>query len=67
MTRIFGFAVTVVWLVFAAMAFRAARASAAADMPDAHFWYGAVTFLLLVAAAVALVGTLRHRPSGPLK
>jgi hypothetical protein len=67
MARIFGFVVTAVWLVFAAMAFRASRAGAAADMPDVHFWYGVITFFLTVAAVVALVGTLRHRPTGPLK
>lgn len=67
MTRIFGFAVGLIWLGFAFMAFRAASAGATADRPDQALWFGVVTFLLALSAVIALVGTVRHRASGPRK
>jgi hypothetical protein len=67
MSRIFGFAVGAVWIIFTFMALRAAAAGGAAGQPDTQFWYGVIAFFLGLAAVVAIVGTLRHRPSGPRK
>jgi mannose/fructose/N-acetylgalactosamine-specific phosphotransferase system component IID len=67
MSRIFGFAVGAVWIVFTFMALRSASAGAAAGQPDAQFWYTIVAVLLGIAATGASVGTLRHTPSGPRK
>ncbi len=67
MTRIFGLAVGALWLVFTYMAFSAGSAGRQAGQPDVAFWYTATALLLGLAALVAIVGTLRHRPSGPRK
>lgn len=67
MSRIFGYAVGALWLIFTFMAVRAASAGAAAGQADARFWYLVIAFFLGTAALVAIVGTLRHRPSGPRK
>jgi uncharacterized membrane protein len=67
MTRFLGLAAGAVWIVFTLMAFRAARAGAAAGQADAHLWYTVIGVFLGIAAMVAIVGTLRHRPTGPRK
>jgi hypothetical protein len=67
MSRIFGLAAGAVWLVFTYMALSAASSGRAAGQPDVAFWYGATAFLLGIAALVAIVGTLRHRTTGPRK
>jgi hypothetical protein len=67
MSRIFGFAVGAVWIIFTLMALRAASAGAAAGQADTQLWYSVIAFFLGTAALVAIVGTLRHRPSGPRK
>jgi hypothetical protein len=67
MSRIFGFVVGAVWLVFAFMAFGARSAGAAAGQPDVTFWWTVITVGYLAAATVALVGTARHQQTGPKK
>lgn len=67
MSRIFGYAVGALWLIFTFMALRAASAGAAAGQADAQLWYSVIAFFLGTAAVVAIVGTFRHRPSGPRK
>lgn len=67
MSRIFGFVVGAVWLVFTFMALQAASQSWSANQPDAGFWYAATAVLLAIAALVAIVGTLRYRYEGPKK
>ncbi len=67
MSRIFGFAVGVIWLLFTLMAVRAAANSWAADQPDAGFWYAVIAGFLAIAMMVAVVGTLRYNYTGPRK
>jgi len=67
MSRLFGFAVGALWLVFALMAFSRSSAGWSAGHADIGFWWGFIAFLLAVASTVAFVGTLRHRTSGPRK
>ncbi len=67
MARILGLAAGAVWLIFTLMAFRAASAGWAADQADVGFWYAVTGVLLGIATLVIVVGTLRHRPSGPRK
>lgn len=67
MSRLFGFAVGAIWLVFTLMAFQAASQSWSANQPDAGFWYAATGVLLAIATLVAVIGTLRYRYEGPKK
>jgi hypothetical protein len=67
MSRIFGFAVGVIWLLFTLMAVRAASISWSADQPDAGFWYAVIAAFLAIAMMVAVIGTLRHKYEGPRK
>ncbi len=67
MSRIFGFVVGAVWIVFALMAFGARSAGAAADQPDVVFWWTVILLGYAGAATVAIVGTIRYRPTGPRK
>jgi hypothetical protein len=67
MPRIFGFVVGAIWILFAIMAFRASSAGAAADQPDAAFWWLVIMAFYTLAAGVALVGTARHKYQGPKK
>jgi len=67
MSRAIGFALGVVWLIFASMAFGARSAGAAAGQPDVTFWWTVITVGYSVAATVLLVGTARHKKTGPTK
>jgi hypothetical protein len=67
MARIFGLAVTAVWLVFTLMAFRSASQGWDAGQVDVGFWWTVTGVLLGLATLVALVGTLRYRYHGPAK
>jgi len=67
MARIFGFVVGAIWLGFAFMAFRSSSAGWAAGHPDFGFWWAVITAFFTIAATVAIVGTARHRTTGPKK
>lgn len=67
MSRIFGFIIGAIWLGFAFMALGARSAGAAAGQPDVTFWWTVILLGYSGAAVAAIVGTLRHRPSGPRK
>ncbi len=60
MSRIFGFVVGIVWLVFAVVAFRNSAAGWSADATDLGFWWSVIGVLLTLAAGGALVGTWLH-------
>jgi hypothetical protein len=60
MARIFGFLVGIVWLVFAAVAFRNSAAGWSADAGDIGFWWTVIGVLLTLAAGGALIGTWLH-------
>lgn len=67
MTRIAGLLAGVVWLIFTWMALDAALEGRAAGQPDVAFWWTVTAVLLGIAAATALVGSLRYRYEGPQK
>lgn len=67
MSRIFGFVVGAIWLIFAFFAFRSSQAGWQAGHSDLGFWWAVITGFLTIAATVALVGTARHRTTGPKK
>lgn len=67
MSRLFGYAVGVLWLYFSFMAFRRSAAGWAQDHADIGFWWAVIGSLLGLAALVALVGTTRYRYQGPRK
>ena len=60
MSRIFGFAVGLVWLVFAVGAFKNSAAGWSAQASDLGFWWGVIGVLLALAAGAALLGTWIH-------
>jgi hypothetical protein len=60
MSRIFGFVVGLVWLVFAVGAFRNSMAGWGAQASDLGFWWGVIGVLLTIAAVAALFGTWIH-------
>jgi len=57
MARIYGFLVGIVWLVFAAVAFRNSAAGWSAGASDIGFWWTVIGVLLTLAAGGALIGT----------
>ena len=57
MGRIFGFAIGIIWLGLAFLAFRSASNGWANGMPDWGFWWSVVASLLSIAGIGALVGT----------
>jgi hypothetical protein len=67
MSRAIGFALGVVWLIFASMAFGARSAGAAAGQPDVTFWWTVILVGYTAAATVLFVGTARHKKTGPQK
>jgi hypothetical protein len=67
MARIFGFVVGAIWLSFAFMAFRSSSAGWSSGYPVLGFWWAVITGLFTIAATVAIVGTARHRTTGPKK
>jgi len=60
MSRVFGFVVGLVWLVFAVGAFKNSAAGWSAQASDLGFWWGVIGVLLAMAAAAALLGTWIH-------
>jgi hypothetical protein len=60
MRRIFGFVVGVIWLVFAAVAFKNSAAGWSADASDLGFWWGVIGVFLTIAAGAAAIGTWLH-------
>ena len=60
MRRIFGFAVGVVWLVFASVAYKNSAAGWSGSHTDLGFWWGVIAVLLTLAAGAAVVGTVLH-------
>jgi hypothetical protein len=67
MTRIFGYAVGVIWLGFTLMALGARSSGVEAGQPDVVFWWTVIASVYALAAMVAIVGTIRHRTTGPRK
>ena len=67
MTRIFGYVVGAIWLVFAFLAIRNSATGWADGHSDIGFWWGVIGAFLGIAALVALVGTARYRYEGPRK
>jgi hypothetical protein len=64
MSRILGFAVGIVWLVFVFVAFRRSAEGWAAGNGDIGFWWAVIAVLLTIASLAALVGTWIHtRPA----
>jgi len=67
MSRLFGYAVGLVWLLFSFFAFRVSASGWADGHSDIGFWWAVIGSFLGIAALVALVGTMRYRPHGPRK
>jgi hypothetical protein len=67
MSKIFGFVVGTIWVGFASWAFMTSRAGAAEGHADLGFWWAVIATLYLIAASSALIGTARHRYTGPRK
>ena len=60
MTRILGFAVGIIWLVFVYVAFSRSAAGWNAGNTDIGFWWAVIGSLLTIASGAALVGTWIH-------
>ena len=60
MTRILGFAVGLVWLVFVFVAFSRSAAGWSAGQTDIGFWWAVIGSFLAIASGAALVGTWLH-------
>jgi hypothetical protein len=67
MSRLIGFLIGVLWLVFAYMAFRSSAEGWAQGHSDLGFWWAVIGSFLGIAALTALVGTARYRYRGPRK
>lgn len=67
MTKLAGLAVGIVWIGFAFVSYRNSSAGWAEGYSDIGFWWSVIAAFLAIAATVALVGTVRHRHSGPKK
>ncbi|MSR23362.1 MAG: hypothetical protein EXR92_07460 [Gemmatimonadetes bacterium] len=67
MSKVFGFVIGAIWLLFALLAFRNSATGWSAGYADLGFWWAVIAALLAVASTVALVGTARHRRTGPAK
>ncbi len=67
MSRIFGFAVGAVWLLFAFLALRNSLSGWSAGHSDLGFWWGVIAAFLTIAGSAALVGAARYRYQGPSK
>lgn len=67
MSRIFGYVIGVIWLGFAFMALGARNTGAAQGQPDVTFWWTVILVIYTGAAVAAIVGTLRHKTTGPKK
>jgi hypothetical protein len=60
MSRIFGIAVGIVWLVFVFIAFRNSAAGWEMGATDIGFWWGVIAVLLAIASGGAFLGTWIH-------
>lgn len=60
MGRVFGFAVGILWLLFAANAFQRSAAGWSMAASDLGFWWSVIGVFLTLAAGAALVGTWLH-------
>lgn len=60
MSRIFGFLVGLVWLVFAGVSFKNSAAGWSADATDLGFWWAVIGVFLAIAAGAAFLGTVLH-------
>ena len=60
MSRILGFAVGLVWLVFVFIAFRNSMDGWNAGNSDIGFWWAVIGTFLTLASGSALVGTFIH-------
>jgi hypothetical protein len=67
MSKIFGFVMGSIWLFFASWAFTVSRAGWAEGHSDLGFWWTVIATFYTIAAGAALVGTARHRKTGPRK
>jgi hypothetical protein len=67
MSRVFGFVIGAIWIVFSLLAFRNSALGWSEGHADLGFWWAVIAVLLAVAAGVALVGTARFRRQGPVK
>lgn len=67
MSKLFGFAVGTVWVLFVVVAARNSARGWSTGYPDMGFWWGVVAAFLSIAATAAFVGTARLRPQGPRK
>jgi hypothetical protein len=67
MGKLVGLAVGLGWAGFAFLAYRNSAAGWAEGHSDIGFWWSVIAAFLAIAATVALVGTARHRPTGPRK
>jgi hypothetical protein len=60
MSRILGFAVGIVWLVFVVIAFNRSAEGWSTGASDIGFWWAVIGSLLTIASSAALVGTWIH-------
>ncbi len=67
MSRIFGFVIGAIWLLFALSALSSSVSGWSEGHSDLGFWWGVIGVLLLIACGVAIVGTLRYSYQGPRK
>jgi hypothetical protein len=67
MSKIFGFVVGAIWVGFAFWAYSISRAGWAEGHSDLGFWWTVIGVFYSIAAGAALVGTARHRRTGPRK
>ncbi len=66
-SRMFGFGVGAIWLVFAMLALLNSLGGWSQGQSDIGFWWAVIMAFLLIAGTVAVVGTARHRDQGPRK
>jgi hypothetical protein len=60
MSRILGFAVGLVWLIFVFIAFSRSASGWSAGQTDIGFWWAVIGTFLAIASGAALVGTWLH-------
>ena len=60
MSRIFGFAVGAIWIVFAGIAFMRSMNGWGLEQSDVGFWWAFIGSFLALAAASAIGGTIIH-------
>jgi hypothetical protein len=60
MSRILGFGVGIVWLIFVFVAFSRSAGGWGAGQADIGFWWAVIGTFLAIASGAALVGTWLH-------